>query len=574
MDEGDRSDDNATSPRVSERAKELARALPLNWDITVGAPKLKKMIHDLTDEIVDSSVYKRAPADPRGLTSAVELLVVNLLRLKYTTPGWRLAIELGKTAYAGRPVAYHNRKKAIDGLCAIGILEKVGNGYWDRNAESGRVTRFGLLERFNQLCADYGIRPSMISFRERARLVELRQRKVKKSRVNKNGAKKKYARKAHKAGRRKTANPVVLPWPRTASAERRRMVKNLRAINAALRNALIILHVPDAALDRIQNELSRKGKGRKEEQNRYIDLLDKQLYRVFNDGDPKLGGRFYGGWWQSIPRKYRKHIYIGNRKNSYPKYVAECDYSAMQPRILYAWERCDSGSDVYSIYDDPAKDAAARPVVKLLLLQMLNASDRTQAIRAARREIVDEYDEQWYLAHGHQRKRPPKHVDQMLRERGCPPLMQLVRDIEARHPMIRKYFYTGVGKQLMYVDSNIAERVMLRMLKLGAVALPVHDSFLVQRGYKWDLEKIMQEEFQAETGSAIPVKFDKTEFEYEHKDKSRVSRGLAISEEEIKREEQKRRDYGLYLSLHDDWTQELDGRSPFDGSSEGFKGSN
>jgi hypothetical protein len=41
MDEGDHSEGNALSPAVIERAKELARSLPLNWEISVGAPELK-----------------------------------------------------------------------------------------------------------------------------------------------------------------------------------------------------------------------------------------------------------------------------------------------------------------------------------------------------------------------------------------------------------------------------------------------------------------------------------------------------------------------------------------------------
>jgi hypothetical protein len=555
MDEGDHSEGNALSPAVIERAKELARALPLHWEIAVGAPELKRMIRDLSDEIVESSVYKRAPADPRGITSAVELLVVNLLRLKYTTRGWRLAIELGKTGYSGRRISYAHRKKAIDGLCAVGILKNVGEGYWNSDAGSGHVTRFGTLERFNQLCADYGILPSMIRFRERKPLVELRQRKVKTKAAKRNGAKKKDAGKANKARKRKLAKPVVLPWPQSASAERRRMVENLRTINEALQKALIVLHVPDRTLDRIQDELSRKGKGQTKEQNRYIDLFGKQLYRVFNDGDPKLGGRFYGGWWQSIPSEYRRHIHIANTKTSYPTYMFELDYSEMQPRILYARERQEPPADLYRIYEDPERNAAARPVVKMLLLQALNASDRPQALKAASSEIVNEYDERWYMEHHQDGKRPKMTVDQMLEEQGCPQLEHLIKDIEEGHTKIKHKFYTGVGKELMYAESNIAERVMLRMLnKSGTLALPVHDSFLVRKGYELELERAMQEEFQAETGAKVPVKFDKTERQIEHESRPvRVSK-LGMTDEELREEEQKRRDYSVYYNLHNAWT--------------------
>ena len=33
-----------------------------------------------------------------------------------------------------------------------------------------------------------------------------------------------------------------------------------------------------------------------------IDVTQKRLRRIFNNGSFQQGGRFYGGWWQNIPK--------------------------------------------------------------------------------------------------------------------------------------------------------------------------------------------------------------------------------------------------------------------------------
>jgi hypothetical protein len=83
---------------------------------------------------------------------------------------------------------------------------------------------------------------------------------------------------------------------------------------------------------------------------------------------------------------------------------------------------------------------------------------------------------------------------------------ELRRRVDRKHKKIKHMFRTGVGLELQYVDSKIAEQVMLRFVEMGEVCLPVHDSFIVRRGLERRLLEVMQEEFERETGTAIQIK--------------------------------------------------------------------
>jgi hypothetical protein len=55
-----------------------------------------------------------------------------------------------------------------------------------------------------------------------------------------------------------------------------------------------------------------------------------RLYRIFNRDDFRLGGRFYGPWWQNIEKAKRRGILIAGSQ------TVERDYRQLHPRLLYA----------------------------------------------------------------------------------------------------------------------------------------------------------------------------------------------------------------------------------------------
>ena len=54
-----------------------------------------------------------------------------------------------------------------------------------------------------------------------------------------------------------------------------------------------------------------------------------------------------------------------------------------------------------------------------------------------------------------------------------------MREIEAKHIPIAHMFGSGAGLRLMRRDSDMTERLLLRLVKRGVVVLPIHDSYIV-----------------------------------------------------------------------------------------------
>ena len=67
---------------------------------------------------------------------------------------------------------------------------------------------------------------------------------------------------------------------------------------------------------------------------------------------------------------------------------------------------------------------------------------------------------------------------------------------EKKHKRLSvKYFCTGVGVDLQYLDSKIAEQVMLHFSKMHYAILPMHDSFILHHGLEGELQHTMGQSF-------------------------------------------------------------------------------
>jgi hypothetical protein len=264
---------------------------------------------------------------------------------------------------------------------------------------------------------------------------------------------------------------IEIPQELTANAEQ--LSAGTRKVNDLLEKTFIDLFLDEYDLEDLQIRMSEKA----EEDplaHAHLDLTRKYLRRVFNNESLEQGGRFYDGWWQSIPSEYRQYISLNG------DYIVELDYSSIHIHLLYAQIQRTCHIEDHYVFGKLSREW--RPVTKKMVNILINARSRESAVRAA--------------------------TDQELFKEGLPKgiadITEYIDEIYFHHDDIVSFFGTGYGVKLQFLDSQIAEAVMLRMLP--EPCLPVHDSFIVRSGQEQKLEEVMNEEFQAATGVRAGIK--------------------------------------------------------------------
>jgi hypothetical protein len=254
---------------------------------------------------------------------------------------------------------------------------------------------------------------------------------------------------------------------------------NLNRVNKFLNRQVICLDINNRSYEKLAGEMSGGLKANKYEYSKesqypkYLDFTMVQLRRIFSRDSMKLGGRFYGGWWQFIPKKYRVFISI----NWLP--TIEIDYSGLHPYMLYHLEGLEPPQgDMYDLglWSTDAERDLKRPIIKEFFNAIVN----------------DEYGR--YVL--------PKEHKKALGISSS----KLLYLIKKKHAPIAHRFASGYGLTLQYEDSQIAEQVLMDLLKQDVVCLPIHDSFIVQSMDKPKLEKAMKRAYKDRFGSAIDMK--------------------------------------------------------------------
>ena len=257
---------------------------------------------------------------------------------------------------------------------------------------------------------------------------------------------------------------VLQEYEDTPATERHRA--NLKRINSCFLKHWCDLEVLDTELDKLEARIANHAT------KEPIDFSQRTLVRIFSNGSFKQGGRFYRAWWLNVPSEYRKYITIDEKR------TAEFDFSQLNPHLLYHSNYKELGSeDAYN----RVLDGEHRKVVKQAFNAMVQASTPL--------------------------KNCPNEIDMSGLEMGWPELRD--RIIKAHKP-IADLFFNGVGNHLQFLDSNIAERVMLHFAGMDAPALPVHDSFILHHAYgeSGEVEEAMRKAFHEEVGEHIS-KIDK-----------------------------------------------------------------
>jgi hypothetical protein len=177
------------------------------------------------------------------------------------------------------------------------------------------------------------------------------------------------------------------------------------------------------------------------------------LYRIFNRSSFSYGGRFYGGWWQQIPKKIRPNMLIDGEP------TVEHDYPQLHPNMLYAEIGARLDGDAYAV------DGWPRDLVKRAFNILVNAENHNSALRAIAKSIGGE---------GAYAKSDA-----------------LIEAIKLRHPDISNEFHSDAGIRLQRRDADMAEKIMRRLVSRGIVVLPIHDSFVTAARHDGALKEVM-----------------------------------------------------------------------------------
>ena len=361
-----------------------------------------------------------------SLQYTMEIIVLNLFKARAIHPAMTVGIMRKKSYWDGRNKSYVNPRlsyrniiNSLDYLLASGWIVEVQKGQQGLYGNHGISTRYRASEDLLKLFMQSPIQSTELTHDDSKPCVILRGKKPKKTKANPNPR----------------GKLIEYDIDRNIGS----MIDKANRINHVLKRTDIGLY-----LTHDEEKLLYQQMRQREAMTLHWDR--KFLTRIFNENF-ESGGRFFGGFWQEIPKEYRSRLTIGNCM------VAEQDYSSIHFSILYKKEGIELSQDPYDLL------LAPRSINKLTMNIMLNSKSFEECLTACR-----------------------KNSKILMKDISCKTMTEYLNKIEDAHHVIKKYFYTGEGIRLQKIESDIAEDIMFNLIKYHqVVCLPVHDSFVVAR---------------------------------------------------------------------------------------------
>jgi len=434
----------------------------IDFNLSANSPAIEDAVVVILDLIKETGAVKRW--HPRH-TDHLRVIILNLLKAYQMSGDGYISYSRMKGVYARMkasamrylpfPVAYQAMVTLVDALHSPELsLVDHNNGFYFPEQGNSKPSRMRATQKLIDLFAEYGVLQSTVNRDPSSETIILKDDEKK-----------------------------LIDYDDTATTILMR--DNLKSINDLLAQNFIGLCVADKVYDQIVRRIYDIPDSEWDtECLRTMDLTRNRVNRVFNNGSFKQGGRFYSGWWQSIPKEYRRYIRINNLG------TVELDFPGLHINLLYALEEKPlPKEDPYLVEGLPKE---ARTFLKVALNILINAESWQKGIKALRDKF-------------------PRHkLPVQIRDFDYKSIVDLFL---AKHPPLEKYFGSGAGVHLQYLDSQIAEKAMLILAKKGIPALPMHDSFIVTRRHRQDLEKAMNDAIQDLAGIRLNLKASPTAYE-------------------------------------------------------------
>lgn len=254
--------------------------------------------------------------------------------------------------------------------------------------------------------------------------------------------------------------------------ETKRMRENVCLINTVNSKHFIGLFVPDKVIATMSEGMARK--------SRYYDPEQITLRRRFMNTFEEHG-RFHGAFWIGLPKEYRPFTRIDDEP------TVGRDFNATIINLAY----CTGGlglpeGDPYLL---PGIDPCHRSYLKSAILMMLNNPSRIKAAQALQ---------------GMVHKGKVEKIHGMSHNEA----MDLLAE---KHSPIGDLFHAGQGLRLLKTESDLAEDIMLRLVRQDIPVLAIHDGFRVRRRDVQKLENAMNEASESRFGVRLPFSADGVE---------------------------------------------------------------
>lgn len=211
--------------------------------------------------------------------------------------------------------------------------------------------------------------------------------------------------------------------------------------------------------------------------------LDCSLRAKYNRGSYDLGGRMYTTKEGHQRKKTeRKQITINGNA------TIEIDFSCYHTNMLYNLQGLPLEGDAYDFADDRQK-------AKRVLNTCLDAKNETKA----KCSIAS------YLRYGDNYKGEKKYEEIKV---FIPEAEELMRKAEIRHAGIKGRFYTDNALSLQNLDAEIMLTIIDDLRRNKILALPVHDSIIVEKKNLAKAKKTMEKVYKKRMGFDCRIKVE------------------------------------------------------------------
>jgi hypothetical protein len=383
---------------------------------------------------------QRRAEDLKRFELAIMVIVVNLAWVFHATPGKPLAVPRDRNLMQGhnryRPACYgQGFLDALDLMAKpdVGLIENIQRGFKVGSRRQASLIRF--TPAFVRLLDAIELDWDSFERLEPPELLIL------------------------KSAKDAQSDADLIPYSDT---DRICTMRNgMKRLNARLKAAAITLDMPAGAI-LYDND------------GHPIDPTKRSLRRIFNNGSWLEGGRLYGGFWETMPRKQRFQ-YL--RLDGEP--VANVDFGQLFTRLAYHKAGCEpQGDDLYDILGDGSHRAGFKRLMNAMLF--------------ARAPLKG-----W-----------PEGVKQEMPQGMS--LKVACSAIQKRHAPLAHLFHTGLGFRLMFMESEALIPACLELCASGIPVLPLHDSVLVSSSKAETAKEVLQANMERATGlsrAAVSVEF-------------------------------------------------------------------